>query len=67
MPAALRRLPRCPECDAVLNAGLICDCCGVVPNQTDIDCQMAVEHLPGAKLFMRPQVNRLKSIRSDGR
>lgn len=67
MRSALNRLPRCPDCDAVLNAGCICEQCGVVPNQTDIDCQMAVEHLPGSVLFARPQVQRLKSIRSDGR
>ncbi|MBX5001858.1 hypothetical protein HJB72_28460 [Rhizobium lentis] len=66
MPAALHRFPRCPDCDAVLNAGRICERCGVVPNQIDVDCQMAVEHLPGAVLFARPQVQRPKSIRSDG-
>ncbi|MBB4342117.1 hypothetical protein [Rhizobium leguminosarum] len=67
MASALERLPRCPDCEAVLNAGRICEACGVVPNQIDLDCQMAVEHLPGVVLFARPQVQRPKSNRSDGR
>lgn len=61
-----RRLRHCPDCEAVLNAGLVCDPCGVLPAQTDLDCQMAIEHLPGAVLFTRSRVSRLKS-RSDGR
>jgi ribosomal protein L32 len=64
--SALRRLRKCPDCDAVLNAGRICECCGVVPVQTDIDCQQAIECVPGALLFARPHVSREKS-RSDGR
>lgn len=58
--------PKCPDCGTVLNAGRICEVCGVVPVQTDLDCQQAVEHLPGSMLFARPQVSRLKSVRSDG-
>lgn len=52
--SALRRLNTCPDCDAVLNAGRVCELCGVVPAQTDLDCQQAVEHVPGAPRFVRP-------------
>ncbi|MDQ0132638.1 hypothetical protein J2T08_000539 [Neorhizobium galegae] len=66
MGAALRRLPRCPECESVLNAGLICEFCGTAPTQTDLDCQMAIEHVTGAVILARPETLNPSRIWSDG-
>ena len=53
--------PHCIECGNVLNAGRICEDCGYLPAQTDLDCQMAIEEIPGAVRFVRPE-----TLRSDG-
>ncbi|MBW8282497.1 MAG: hypothetical protein K0M55_02750 [Rhizobium sp.] len=66
MGIALRRLNICPDCDAVLNAGLICELCGVVAAQTDLDCQQVVEHQPGASRFVRPVTINPSERWSDG-
>jgi hypothetical protein len=55
---AVVRLPVCPHCNTVLNAGLICADCGVAEAQIDIDAQQAIEHQRGAVLFARPAVSR---------
>lgn len=48
----------CPDCGAWLNAGRICEDCGVIPAQVDIDAQHTIEHQRGAVLFARPAVPR---------
>jgi len=65
---AVVRLPVCPHCNTVLNAGLICADCGVVEAQIDIDAQNTIEHQPGAVRFTRPDVpNPSRRFRSDGK
>ncbi|MDI7862561.1 hypothetical protein MRS76_11370 [Rhizobiaceae bacterium n13] len=57
----------CPECRVRLNAGRVCEICNVEASQIDMDCQMAIEHLPGAVRFSRPDSpNPSKRLRSDG-
>lgn len=61
--SALRRLNTCPDCDAVLNAGRICEVCGIAPAQTDLDCQQSVEHVRGAVILVRPDTLNPSRIR----